>query len=43
MPPIFEALNKGGLIRETPVQLITKDGSLKNILVDSNVRYKDEE
>jgi hypothetical protein len=43
LPPIFEKLTTLGEIREAPTQFIAKDGSRRNMITDSNMRYKDGE
>jgi hypothetical protein len=37
---IFQQLGSGATIRDVPVRFRAKDGSIKNLLIDSNVKWK---
>ena len=39
---IFKELGSGNTIRDVPIRFRTKDGRIKDLLIDSNVNYKDD-
>ncbi len=39
---IFTELGSGNTIRDVPIRFRTKDGRIKDLLIDSNVNYKDD-
>lgn len=39
---IFKELGSGNTIRDVPIRFRTKDGGIRDLLIDSNVNYKDD-